>query len=56
MNITDISQNDIKDAVAYKKHLTEGHSHTSGTVVRERACVTMDNIWNNSALCFNGLA
>ena len=29
----DISENEIKDAVAYKKYLTEQHSHTSGTVV-----------------------
>ena len=29
----DISENEIKDAVAYKKYLTEQHSSTSGTVV-----------------------
>ncbi len=34
LNIKDISENEIKDAVAYQKYLTEDHSHTSGTVVR----------------------
>ena len=43
MNIKDISETEIKDAVAYQKYLTEGHSHTSGTVVSSDIGIILQN-------------